>query len=66
MKILNEPSQYYDNVNTWTGAKFDWNREYLLEPLLMSKYVKGEYDELYKDEPSYLPSTLEMPNYMNL
>lgn len=66
IKVLNEPSQYYPDITTWQAAKFDWDREYLEEPLRLDRYLKGEYDEFYKDNPGYVSSYLEMPDYMNL
>lgn len=64
--VMNKESDYYDNATNWDAAKFDWNREALKLPIKISKYLQGEYDELYSDNPSYVPSYLKMPNYRNL
>lgn len=66
IKALKSPSQYYPEITTWEGAKFDWNREYLEVPLMLNKYLKGEYDEMYKDNPGYVSSKLKMPNYKEI
>ena len=66
MKILNEPSSYYKNVNTWNAAKFDWNRESLEENFYIEDYLNGEYDNKFKDNINYLSSNLKMPDYTQI
>jgi hypothetical protein len=53
----------YINCTVWDATKFDWNFEYLGLDLELEEYLNGEYDERYKNNPSYVPSTLEMPDY---
>lgn len=66
IKILNQKSKHYPSYTNWQVSKFDWNSEYLEEMLNIDEYYNGEYDDIYKDDPGYIPSTLEMPDYMNL
>lgn len=64
--ILNKPSTRYKPHSNWVAAKFDWNYEYLEELLDINDYVKGLYDDKYKNNPGYVPSTLKMPDYTKL
>lgn len=65
---LNKLSRKYKNTGAtvWDAVKFDWNFEYLQLDIEMDEYLAGEYDEMYKNEPSYVPSTYKMPDYMQL
>lgn len=66
VKILNMPYKANKNYTNWQIAKYEWNYEYLENNLDLEDYYNGVYDETYKDDPSYVPSTLEMPNYLDL
>ena len=66
IQILKMESDSYEGISNWNAAKYDWNREYLEESLNIRKYFNGDYDELYKDNPGYVPSTLKMPDYSKL
>jgi hypothetical protein len=66
IKTLKEESGHFSGYTNWDIAKYDWNREYFEEPLNMEKYFNGDYDDIYKNEPSYVPSTLKMPDYTKL
>lgn len=66
IKTLKEESGHFSGYANWDIAKYDWNREYFEDPLNMEKYFNGDYDDIYKNEPSYVPSTLKMPDYTKL
>ena len=66
MKILQAPSKRFKRHTNWEVAKYFWNCEYLETDLDIEDYFYGIYDKIFKDDKGYLPSTLEMPNYMNL
>lgn len=66
VKILKQESSRYDGYTNWDIAKYDWNCEYFEEQLNMKRYFNGEYDEEYKDKPSYVPSDLKMPDYTKI
>lgn len=66
IKILKQESGQHDGYSNWDIAKYDWNCEYLEEQLNMKKYFDGYYDEMYADNPGYVPSTLKMPDYSKL
>lgn len=66
IKILNMKCKKYKGKTYWDAAKFEWNYEYLEEMIGPEEYFNGEYDVLYADNPGYVPSTLEMPDYMKI
>lgn len=66
IKVLKEESSRYSGRTNWQVAMYDWNYEYLEEMINSDKYFNGEYDEMYKDVPGYVPSTLKMPDYTKL
>jgi hypothetical protein len=66
MDVLHMPSKRYRGRTNWEAAKFDWNYEYLEEMIDIDEYFNGDYDELYKNNPGYVNSTLSIPNYTNL
>lgn len=65
---LNTKSKKYKftGCSVWDATKFDWNYEYLGIDIEVDNYLNGEYDETYKNNPSYVPSTLGMPDYTKL
>lgn len=68
MRALMSPSKKYKayGFNVWDATKFEWNYEYLKIDIEPDEYIAGTYDEMYKDIPSYVPSTLKMPDYMQI
>lgn len=66
IKILRDESKQYKGFTNWEAAKFNWNYEYFEEMFDFEKYFNGEYDEEYKDDPSYVSSKLKMPDYTKL
>ena len=56
----------FTGCSVWDATKFDWNYEYLGIDIEVDNYLNGEYDETYKDNPSYVSSTLNMPDYKEL
>lgn len=68
VKTLKSESKKYRpfGFTVWDAAKFDWNYEYLQIDIEPEGYISGEYDETFKNNPSYVPSTLKMPNYLDL
>lgn len=66
IEILNTESKQYKGYTNWEAAKFNWNYEYMEELLDIEEYYAGNYDELYKNNPGYVPSTLKMPDYNKL
>ena len=64
--ILNRESKLYIGITNWEAAKFMWNWEYFDSMFDIKKYFNGDYDEEYKDEPSYVPSILKIPDYTKL
>lgn len=66
MSILQKESKQYKGYTNWDAAKFNWNYEYLEEMISIDEYYNGNYDEIYKNAPGYIISTLLMPDYMKL
>lgn len=68
VKTLKSISKKYKacGFTVWDAAKYDWNYEYLKIDIEPDEFISGSYDELYKDVPSYVPSTLKMPDYMQI
>lgn len=66
VKTLQDECDYVEDINNWDYAKLKWNTECLRLKLKIAKYFAGGYDEEYKDNPSYVPSTLKMPDYTKL
>ena len=66
IEILKKESDMYDGYTNWDIAKYQWSIEYLEESLNICKYFNGEYDDIYKNNPGYLPSTLKMPDYTKI
>lgn len=68
MECLASPSKKYkiNDCTVWDATKFDWNYEYLGIDIEIDEYLKGSYDKLYSDNPSYVPSTLDSPDYTSL
>ena len=64
MDVLQEQSKKYPKYTNWQAAKFDWNCEYLEEMLQIDDYFNGNYDDIYASDSGYVPSDLEMPNYL--
>ena len=66
IEILLSQSKKYSGYSVWDAAKFDWNNEALDEMLNSNEYIAGKYDEKFKDNLNYIPSTLNCPNYLEL
>lgn len=68
VKSLKSVSKKYKafGFTVWDATKFDWNYEYLGFDIESDEYLAGAYDDIYKDVQSYVPSTLEMPDYTKL
>ena len=66
LKVLNMESENFSGYTNWEIAKFDWNREYLEESINIEKYFNGDYDEMYKTNAGYVPSTLKIPDYSKI
>lgn len=64
-KTANNPNPYADDsakYTIWQITCYKWNEEYFGGAInSFSKYVKGEYDEEFKEHPSYVPSTQKIP-----
>ena len=63
MKILMSPYSANKNYTIWDYAKYQWNYEYLEVDIDFEDYVNGEYDDFYKDNPSYVSSKEQIKNY---
>ena len=66
IKVLKEESVRYDGYTNWDIAKYDWNCEYLEEQLNMKKYFNGDYENIYSENPGYVPFDLKMPDYSKI
>lgn len=63
---LDSPWKNHPGFTIWDGLKYGWNEEWGFEVGSEKEYIDGNYDELNKNNPSYLPSTLEIPDYYQL
>lgn len=50
----------------WNSLKYYWNSEKGFDVGYVEDYLSGKYDLKYADDPDYVPSTLKMPNYLEL
>jgi hypothetical protein len=64
--ILTMPSYIHKNKSNWEVLKFTWNWEVLDFSINYDDYFSGRLDNQYNHISDYIPSTLEMPDYMNL
>ncbi len=60
------PSRDTPGAKVWDVLKYRWNDEYGFYMRSFADYIRGEYDEEYKDDPSYVPSYLDPPDYRKL
>ena len=63
MKVLTSPYSANKNYTVWDNAKFQWNYEYLELDIDFEEYMNGVYDNIYKNNPSYVPSTEPIKDY---
>ena len=64
--FLDSPARGDINATVWDVLKYRWNDEYGFYMRSFTDYIRGEYDEEYKDDPSYVPSYLDPPDYRRL
>ena len=50
----------------WDILKYFWNSEKGIDVGTIDEYMSGKNDEENKANPDYVPSTLKMPNYLEL
>ena len=50
----------------WEALKYYWNSEKGINVGYIEDYLNGDFDEKNRNNPDYIPSTLKMPNYMEL
>ena len=61
-ELLMEAHHDFPQLTNWQMACWLWNMEYsLIDPRNRSDYFSGKFDEQFKDHPSYVPSTAEIP-----
>ena len=63
-QLLQTPHEDFDPLTNWQIACFQWNVEYGFIGLSRenrSKYFNHEFDERFKDDPSYVLSTQPIP-----
>ena len=61
-EFLLEPHEDVESCTNWDMCKFLWNVEYHFFPRRMrEEYLSGMLDDQFKDHPSYVPSTTEIP-----
>ena len=73
VRFMRSESDTYNGTN-WQATMFLWNRELHLFSGVENKsghklfdaYVRGYFDKFLSDNPSYMPSYAEMPNYLEL
>lgn len=63
---LDSPARGDIGVTVWDKLKYEWNDEYGFYMKSISSYLNGEYDEEYENEPSYVPSYIDPPDYKQL
>lgn len=67
-RLLNKPAKdpfegHPTKYTIWQMTCYKWNEEYFGGEIDdFSKWVKGDYDEKFKDHPSYVPSTQKIPD----
>lgn len=54
------------NYTVWDMLKYFWNLEYGFDVGTIDNYMQGNVDNNNHSDPSYISSTLEMSNYMEL
>ena len=62
---LNSPASIQDE-SVWNTLKYHWNNEAGADISSFKDYLNGSDDEINASNPYYVPSTLEMPDYMQL
>lgn len=68
IKILKQPSPKHSNMTIWDTCKYVWNWERFEVSMCFDDYIKGIYDKdkTFAENPSYVPYSLEMPDYTKL
>ena len=66
VQIFRSTSPCFKSLTNWQVALYKWNIENLDGVLNMANYFAGIYDNMYTENPNFIPSTLKMPNYLNL
>lgn len=61
IKALKMEHEDFPEYTNWQMACYLWNMEYGFD-INRQSYFNGEYDDKYKDHPSYVPSTQEIPD----
>lgn len=64
--FLDSPSRTIPGATTWDELKYRWNVEYGFNIGYPARYFDGDYDAKYEDDPSYVPSYLDPPDYRKL
>ena len=62
--LLQKQHEDFTHLTNWQMACFLWNAEYGFfgaDKEYRKKYFNHEFDEEFRDNPSYVPSTQEMP-----
>ena len=63
--FLNQKSTI-TNYSVWDMLKYFWNSEKGIDIGIIDEYLNGDNDGANKNNPDYVPSTLRMPNYLEL
>lgn len=60
--FMNSENKNYPGYTNWQITKWKWNYEYFgFNDEKFTDYMTGELDDKYKNHPSYVPSTTEIP-----
>lgn len=63
LKILKSNHPDHESITVWQYTCFKWNEEFeFVFSNQLSQYINGDFDEKYKDNPSYIPSSIDIPS----
>ena len=60
-EFMTKPHKDFTEYSNWQMTCYLWNYEYGFD-IDRIEYFNGEYDEIYLNDASYIPSTTEMPD----
>lgn len=61
--FLDSETNEYPGVTVFDALKYRWNLEKGFQLGPIQEYLNGTYDDNYIDDPNYVPSVLESPDY---
>lgn len=61
--FLDSECAEYNGVTVWEVLKYHWNIEKGFDITTIQNYMNGDFDDEFIDDPDYVPSVLESPDY---